>query len=523
MGGRSAHLPGAARGRGVRSDLPHAGSGARGRRRRRRRRCRRPRRHDLLVLLARRSRGHLRVDAGRRSPACPPRPDHSQGYVWALYRNYDIYRANADGSGARRLTTTDGYDAEGTVCGKDGSIVFTSVRDGDIDLYRMDTDGKNVRRLTHDGRLRRRRVLQRRLHEDRLARVAPEAGAGARRVPPPARAEPGASDEARALRRQRRRQRRRAGHVSRRARRSRAWPVADAAPRRAAHRSSRRTTAIRTGASSTSGPIDVDGTRLERITTAPGFDGFPMFSPDGKRLAFSSNRATPAGRSTTPTSSSPTGTTRRAAGRRARRRRSHRSPTCAGSPIPRARGAASAPRASTPPAPTSRSASARSGLRAGRRRRRLPPAVRRTHRRHRRGPRRRLATRRHGAAAPTSFVPLGLLGAAARPSGPLVLAGYGLRDRRRRHRRLRGPRRQRQDRRRAPLRARAAPRTTTPERAAPRGRSAPEGVGRARARRARAAGRRLRRRHPRRTRRRRLAEARPTRRAAAGAASRRSR
>ena len=81
--------------------------------------------------------------------ACPPRPDHSQGYVWALYPDYDIYRANADGSGARRLTTTPGYDAEGTVCGKDGSIVFTSVRDGDIDVYRMDADGKNVKRLTH--------------------------------------------------------------------------------------------------------------------------------------------------------------------------------------------------------------------------------------------------------------------------------------------------------------------------------------------------------------------------------------
>ena len=48
----------------------------------------------------------------------------------------------------KRLTDTPGYDAEGTVCGKDGSIVFTSVRDGDIDLYRMDADGGNVRRLT---------------------------------------------------------------------------------------------------------------------------------------------------------------------------------------------------------------------------------------------------------------------------------------------------------------------------------------------------------------------------------------
>src|SRR5262245_62895156 len=48
------------------------------------------------------------------SPACPPKPDHSQGYVWALYADYDIYRASADGSAPRRLTTTPGYDAEGT-------------------------------------------------------------------------------------------------------------------------------------------------------------------------------------------------------------------------------------------------------------------------------------------------------------------------------------------------------------------------------------------------------------------------
>src|SRR5262252_9096014 len=83
------------------------------------------------------------------SDACPPRPDMSQGYVWAIYKDYDIFRARADGTGLMRLTDTPGYDAEGTVCAKDGSIVFTSVRDGDIDLYRMDADGKNVRRLTN--------------------------------------------------------------------------------------------------------------------------------------------------------------------------------------------------------------------------------------------------------------------------------------------------------------------------------------------------------------------------------------
>ena len=36
--------------------------------------------------------------------------------------------------------------------------------------------------------------------------------------------------------------------------------------------------------------IDIDGSHLERITFAEGFDGFPMFSPDGKHLVFASNR-----------------------------------------------------------------------------------------------------------------------------------------------------------------------------------------------------------------------------------------
>jgi hypothetical protein len=220
---------------------------------------------------------------------CPPRPDQSKGYVWALYPSYDIFRAKADGSGLVRLTDTPGYDAEGTVCGKDGSIVFTSVRDGDVDLYRMDSDGKNVRRLTdtpgYDGGAffnadctkivwRASRPKGKDLEEFRallaqgLVRptklelyVANADGSDARQIT--------------------------------------YLDSASFAPYW--HPSQKRIlfSSNYGGASPREFDIwgvDVDGTHLERVTTAPAFDGFPMFSPDGKWLAFSSNRATPEGK-----------------------------------------------------------------------------------------------------------------------------------------------------------------------------------------------------------------------------------
>ncbi len=79
---------------------------------------------------------------------CPPPPSFEMGYVWAIYDSYDIFRAAPDGSGLTQLTDTPGYDAEATI-GPDGRVVFTSVRDGDMEIYSMNGDGSDVRRLTN--------------------------------------------------------------------------------------------------------------------------------------------------------------------------------------------------------------------------------------------------------------------------------------------------------------------------------------------------------------------------------------
>jgi Tol biopolymer transport system component len=83
-------------------------------------------------------------------PECPPKPDHSRGYVWPLYDSFDIFKAKADGSAIERLTDSPGYDAEATISPRSERIVFTSVRDGDLDIYTMNFDGSDVQRLTDE-------------------------------------------------------------------------------------------------------------------------------------------------------------------------------------------------------------------------------------------------------------------------------------------------------------------------------------------------------------------------------------
>lgn len=81
--------------------------------------------------------------------ACPPRPVWPRHirYAWSLYP-YDIYRANLDGSALTRLTQNPQYDAEPIISADGKKIVFGSQREGDFDIYVMDADGSNVKRLT---------------------------------------------------------------------------------------------------------------------------------------------------------------------------------------------------------------------------------------------------------------------------------------------------------------------------------------------------------------------------------------
>lgn len=220
--------------------------------------------------------------------ACPARPDHSQGYVWALYDTYDIFKADADGKNVVRLTDTKGYDAEATVCGKDGSILFTSLRDGDIDLYRMDADGKNVKRITntpgYDGgaffnadcskivwRASRPKPGKQLDDFKRLLAQDPPLVRPSKLELYVANAD---GSEAQQL------------------------TYLDAASFAPFWHPSQKRILFSSNYGDPKGrefdiwAVNIDGTGLERITHAPGFDGFPMFSPDGASLVFSSNRAT---------------------------------------------------------------------------------------------------------------------------------------------------------------------------------------------------------------------------------------
>jgi Tol biopolymer transport system component len=216
-------------------------------------------------------------------PGCLWTPDRSQGYVWPLYPEMDIWRAGPDGESPELLFQSPGYDAEATVCSRDGRIVFTSTRDGDLELYVMDRDGRNVKRLTntpgYDGGAFFSPDCSKIIW--RASRPEAEALETYRKLLAQNLVKPGRleifvadADGSNVL------------QVTRNG-------AANFAPYM--HPDNRRILFVSNKHDPAGRNFDIflvnaDGTGEEQITHNPSFDGFPMWSHDGKKLVFASNR-----------------------------------------------------------------------------------------------------------------------------------------------------------------------------------------------------------------------------------------
>lgn len=219
-------------------------------------------------------------------PNCPPKPKREGAYRWAL-DDYDLYAVRIDGQEMQRLTVSPGYDAEATVSPDGKTIVWTSVKDGDLDIYAMNLDGTKPRRLTeeigYDGGAffspDSKRIVYRAHHptepedvalyqellDQRLVEpgrleifVMNADGSGKRRV-----TSNGASNFA---------------------------PFFHPDGQRIIFSSNVETRAEGGRPSFHLYLIGDDGTDLERLTFEGQFNSFPMFSPDGSRLVWISDR-----------------------------------------------------------------------------------------------------------------------------------------------------------------------------------------------------------------------------------------
>lgn len=226
----------------------------------------------------------LYASTHRGNQACPPPADMSQGYVWALYPDYDLFVAGRGGENPQPLAPAPGYDAEATISPHGDRIVFTSLRDGDLELYSMKLDGTDVRRLTHregydggaffspDGS----RIVYRAHHPETPEQLADYRRLLAQGLIRPSRLEIWVMNADGTDQRQ-------VTHLG----------AASFAP--FFHPSGKQILFSTNHPDPRSREFDLylvnlDGTGLERVTWSEGFDGFPMFSPDGRWLVFCSNR-----------------------------------------------------------------------------------------------------------------------------------------------------------------------------------------------------------------------------------------
>ncbi|MFT5732278.1 MAG: Tol biopolymer transport system component [Planctomycetota bacterium] len=93
---------------------------------------------DEAVLYASTHTGH---------DGCPTKPP-SEGYTWMLWPDYDIYTRDLGTGEESPLIESYGYDAEGTVSPRGDRIVFTSTRSGDLELWTSDLEGGRLEQVT---------------------------------------------------------------------------------------------------------------------------------------------------------------------------------------------------------------------------------------------------------------------------------------------------------------------------------------------------------------------------------------
>ena len=224
--------------------------------------------------------------------ACPATAASRTGrYVWDIFPSYDIFVADADGSDTELLIGGEGYDAEATVSPDGRYIVFTSTRSGDLELWRYEIATGDLLQLTdalgYDGGAffspDGRQIVW------RASRPTGDAAASYRALLDTDAVQPGALDL----------------YVANAdgsdARRVTRLPGANWAP--FFHPSGEQILFASNHHSLDEGGrefdlflVDIgdepvtDPADLERVTFSGTFDAFPMFSPDGTRLVFASNR-----------------------------------------------------------------------------------------------------------------------------------------------------------------------------------------------------------------------------------------
>jgi len=80
---------------------------------------------------------------------CPPAPDMNFGYVWPINKDMSIFVKNLKTGVITQLLDLPGYNAESTISPDGTRIIFTSTHDGDLELYTMTLEGTDVRRMTY--------------------------------------------------------------------------------------------------------------------------------------------------------------------------------------------------------------------------------------------------------------------------------------------------------------------------------------------------------------------------------------